>query len=105
LLSYEVIVNLIGPITTTTGLNVVCELDENNYDIGINVTDEELNSVSKWLCGGFEAQIFQVTLMIMISKLFIFATSPAINYIYCWCVVIYRSLLYFSIQLFLLQVI
>lgn len=44
LLSYEVIVNLIGSTTTTTGLNVVCELNENNYDIGIKVTDEELKS-------------------------------------------------------------
>ena len=46
LLSYEIIVNLIGSTTTTTGLNVVCELNENNYDIGIKVTDEELKSYS-----------------------------------------------------------
>lgn len=46
LLSYEVIVNLIGSTTTTKGLNVVCELNENNYDIGIKVTDEELKSLN-----------------------------------------------------------
>ena len=46
LLSYEVIVNLIGSTTTTTGLNVVCELNENNYDIGIKVTDQELKSLN-----------------------------------------------------------
>jgi len=46
LLSYEVIVNLIGSTTTTTGLDVVCELDENNYETGIKVSDEELKSLN-----------------------------------------------------------
>lgn len=44
LLSYEVIVNLIGSTTTTKGLNVVCELDQDKYDIGIKVTDKELEN-------------------------------------------------------------
>jgi len=42
LLSYEVIVNLIGSTTTTKGLDVICELNKNNYEIGIKVTDEEM---------------------------------------------------------------
>ena len=42
LLNYEVIVNLIGSTKTTKGLDVFCELNENKYDIGIKVTDEEL---------------------------------------------------------------
>jgi hypothetical protein len=41
LLSYAVIVNLIGSTTTTKGLKVVCELNEKKYDIGNKVTDEE----------------------------------------------------------------
>ena len=46
LLSYEVIVNLIGSTTTTTGLEVFCELNKNKYDIGIKVTDKELKSLN-----------------------------------------------------------
>ncbi len=42
LLSYEVIVNLIGSTTTTKGLDVFCELNKKNYEIGIKVTDEEM---------------------------------------------------------------
>lgn len=42
LLSYEVIVNLIASTKTTKGLEVVCELNKSNYEIGIKVTDEEL---------------------------------------------------------------
>lgn len=44
LLSYEVIVNLIGSTTTTKGLSVICELDQNKYDIGIKVTDKEFKN-------------------------------------------------------------
>jgi hypothetical protein len=46
LLSYEVIVNLIGSTTTTKGLSVICELDQNKYEIGIKVTDNELKSIN-----------------------------------------------------------
>jgi hypothetical protein len=42
LLSYEVVVNLIGSTKTKKGLDVICELNGNKYDIGIKVTDEEL---------------------------------------------------------------
>ncbi len=46
LLSYEVIINLIGSTTTTKGLEVFCHLNENKYDIGIKVTDKELKSLN-----------------------------------------------------------
>jgi len=42
LLSYEVIVNLIGSTTTNKGLNVTCQLDQNKYAVGIKVTDKEI---------------------------------------------------------------
>jgi Rhodopirellula transposase DDE domain len=42
LVSYQVIIDLIGATTTTTGLKVVCELDDNLYPKGIVVSDEEL---------------------------------------------------------------
>jgi len=42
LLSYEVIVNLIGSTKTTKGLDVVCELNQKKYEIGLKVSDEEL---------------------------------------------------------------
>jgi hypothetical protein len=46
LVSHEVIVNLIAATTTTTGLQVVCQLDQNAYPAGIKVLKkamEELN--------------------------------------------------------------
>ena len=46
LLSYEIIVNLIGSTKTTKGLDVVCELNKNKYETGIVVTDEELNNIN-----------------------------------------------------------
>jgi len=46
LLSYEIIVNLIGATVTTKGLSVVCELDRNKYDIGIKVTDKEFENLT-----------------------------------------------------------
>jgi transposase len=45
LVSYEVIVSLIGGTTTSTGLQVHCELDENVYPIGQKVSDQELATV------------------------------------------------------------
>jgi len=45
LLSYEVIVSLIGATTTTTGLSVRCGLDTNPYPTGRKVTDDELASI------------------------------------------------------------
>jgi len=46
LLSYEVIVNLIASTTTTKGLDVVCELNQNMYNTGIKVTDNEMESIN-----------------------------------------------------------
>jgi len=45
LTSREVIVNLIGSTTTTTGLSINSELDESSYAIGIKVSEEELAAV------------------------------------------------------------
>jgi hypothetical protein len=45
LLSYAVIVNLIGSTTTTKGLKVVCELNEKKYEIGNKVTDDEFKYI------------------------------------------------------------
>ncbi len=46
LLSYEVIVNLIGSTKTTKGLDVVCELNQKKYEIGIKVSNEELRKLN-----------------------------------------------------------
>ncbi len=46
LVSYKVIVQLIGETTTKTGLTVHCELDENQYTTGIKITDEEIDSLN-----------------------------------------------------------
>ena len=45
LTSYEVIVNLIANTTTKTGLTVRAALDTNEYETGIEVSDEQLASV------------------------------------------------------------
>ena len=45
LVSYEVIVNLIGHTTTETGLHIRAELDPNEYRTGRKVPDEEFDSV------------------------------------------------------------
>ena len=46
LTSHEVIVNLIGATTTTTGLRIAAELDTNTYEKGTKVTDVELAMVN-----------------------------------------------------------
>lgn len=46
LLSRQVVVNLIGAVTSRQGLHVRAELDENVYDAGIKVTDEQLAAVA-----------------------------------------------------------
>lgn len=46
LVSYEVIVNLIGNTATTKGLKVKCELDTNKYEKGKIVTDGMLANVN-----------------------------------------------------------
>ena len=42
LLSRQVVVNLIGSTTSTTGLRIQAALDERAYAAGIKVSDEEL---------------------------------------------------------------
>jgi hypothetical protein len=46
LVSAVVIVNLIGATTTEKGLSIRCVLDEETYEKGIKVTDEEWNSIN-----------------------------------------------------------
>jgi hypothetical protein len=45
LINYETIINLIGGTKTRTGLKVKALLDTNDYEIGIEVSDEELEEV------------------------------------------------------------
>jgi len=44
--SMSVIVNLIGSTKTTKGLSIRCVIDEKIYEKGIEVTDDEFNSIS-----------------------------------------------------------
>lgn len=46
LIDLVTVVNLIAATTTKTGLKVCCELDENVYEKGIKVSDEEMNSLN-----------------------------------------------------------
>ena len=46
LLTRQVVVNLIGSVTTAEGLRVKAELDENAYEAGIKVTDAELAAMT-----------------------------------------------------------
>jgi transposase len=46
LVSYQTIVQLIAATTTTAGLKVRCELDQNNYPAGIKVSDKEIKAVN-----------------------------------------------------------
>jgi len=46
LVSYQVIVDLIGSTTTKTGLSVRCELDTKAYPQGIVVSDEEMAAIT-----------------------------------------------------------
>jgi transposase len=46
LTSYEVVVNLIGSTTTAKGLKVKSELDENIYEKGIKVPDEDFKKIN-----------------------------------------------------------
>jgi hypothetical protein len=45
LVSVAVIVNLIGATTTEKQLSIRCVLDEDVYEKGIKVTDDEFNSI------------------------------------------------------------
>src|SRR5271156_631972 len=46
LVSYRVIVELIGATTTQTGLTVRCELDDKTYPKAIRVSDEQMRSLN-----------------------------------------------------------
>ena len=46
LVSYRVIVDLIGATTTNSGLEVHCELDTNAYPKGIAVSDQEFDAIN-----------------------------------------------------------
>jgi hypothetical protein len=46
LVSYRVIIELIGATTTETGLKVLCELDSSHYPKGIAVSDAEMASLN-----------------------------------------------------------
>src|SRR5271157_5490905 len=46
LISYRVIVELIGATTTATGLTVRCELDDKPYPKGIAVSDEDMRNLN-----------------------------------------------------------
>jgi hypothetical protein len=46
LVSYRVIVDLIAATTTTTGLAVRCEIDNNLYPKGITVSDAEMAAIN-----------------------------------------------------------
>jgi hypothetical protein len=45
LVSHEVIVNLIAATTTTTGLTVVCQLDQNTYPAGVKVSRKAMEEL------------------------------------------------------------
>jgi hypothetical protein len=46
LISYQIIVNLIGATKTTKGLKVACEIDDREYKTGIEISDEEMASIN-----------------------------------------------------------
>ena len=46
LISHEVVVNLIGTTTTTTGLKIRAELDDNRYPTGQKVTNQQMDELS-----------------------------------------------------------
>jgi transposase len=45
LTSHQAVVNLIGAVTTTTGLRVHAELDEREYPTGIRISDAEMDAL------------------------------------------------------------
>ena len=50
LTSLETVVNLIGNTTTTAGLKVNAQIDDNLYPTGIRVTDEQFNAIAIQRC-------------------------------------------------------
>ena len=45
LTSYDVIINTIGAVTTTTGLTTTAVLDENTYPTGTQISDEQMKDI------------------------------------------------------------
>ena len=46
LINVETIINLIGSTTTTNGLKVICVKDDNKYEIGKKVSDEDFAKIN-----------------------------------------------------------
>ena len=46
LISVALVVALIGATATSTGLSVVCVVDESDYETGVKVTDEYLENLN-----------------------------------------------------------
>jgi hypothetical protein len=46
LISIETIIDLIGSTTTTSGLKMICIKDENTYEIGIKVSDDDFEKIN-----------------------------------------------------------
>ena len=46
LVTYEIIVSLIAGTKTKKGLKVVCEIDDNEYKTGIEITDEQFTEIN-----------------------------------------------------------
>ena len=46
LISVETIIKLISSTATSQGLRIVCKKDDNTYDLGIKVTDEEFGQIN-----------------------------------------------------------
>ena len=45
LIDIETTVNLIGSTTTSTGLKVICQVDDRHYDVSIKIPDEDFHSI------------------------------------------------------------
>ena len=45
LVTYQIIVNLIAATKTTKGLKVACEIDDNEYETGIEISDKQMEEV------------------------------------------------------------
>ena len=46
LMSYEVVVNLIGATTTKTGLKITAQLDQGTYHTGITISDDQIRQLN-----------------------------------------------------------
>ena len=44
--SLEVVLSLIGPTTTSTGLKVYAQLDQGTYERGLEITNDQLAAVN-----------------------------------------------------------